>query len=61
MDANLLNLSPWRAALLALVPLAYLGAAAAATVLGQRPEAGWRVARWCAALALAAEIGRAHV
>ena len=56
MDANLLDLSPWRAALLALVPLAYLGAAAAATALAQRPAAGWRAARGCAALALAAAL-----
>ena len=56
MDANLLDLSPWRAAGLALVPLAYLGAAAAATALAQRPAAGWRAARGCAALALAAAL-----
>ena len=56
MDTNLLELSPWRAAGLALVPLAYLGAAAAATALGQRPDAGWRGARWCAALALGAAL-----
>ena len=56
MDANLLDLSPWRAAGLALVPLAYLGAAAAATALGQRADASWRFARWCATLALAAAL-----
>ena len=56
MDANLLDLSPWRAALLALVPLTYLGAAVAATALGQRSDTGWRVARGCAALALAAAL-----
>jgi NAD(P)H-quinone oxidoreductase subunit 5 len=56
MEPNLLDLSPWRAGLLALVPLAYLGAAAAATALGQRPDAGWRAARWCAGLALAAAL-----
>ena len=56
MDANLLDLSPWRAAGLALVPLAYLGAAAAAAALAQRPAAAWRAARWSAALALAAAL-----
>ncbi len=38
--------------MLALVPQLYVGAAAAATALGQRPDAGWRVARWSATLAL---------
>ena len=56
MEPNLLELSPWRVAVLALVPLLYAGAAAAATVLGQRPDAGWRVARWSAALALGAAL-----
>ena len=56
MEPNLLELSPWRAALLALVPLLYAGAAAAAVVLGQRPAAGWRVARLCATLALGAAV-----
>ncbi len=56
MEPNLLELSPWRAAVLALVPLLYAGAAAAATALGQRPDAGWRVARSSAALALGAAL-----
>ncbi len=56
MEPNLLELSTWRAAQLALVPLLYLGAGAAATALRQRPEAGWRVARWSAALALGAAL-----
>ena len=55
MEPNLLELSPWRAALLALVPLLYLGAAAA-TVLAQQPAIGWRIARWSAALALGAAL-----
>ena len=56
MDTNLMDLSPWRGAGLALVPLAYLAAAAAAAALGQRPAASWRVARGCAALALCAAL-----
>ncbi|MBA3623206.1 MAG: NADH-quinone oxidoreductase subunit L [Methylibium sp.] len=56
MEPNLLELSPWRASVLALVPLLYAGSAAAATALGQRPDAGWRVARWSAALALGASL-----
>jgi NAD(P)H-quinone oxidoreductase subunit 5 len=55
MESNLLELPPWRAAALALVPLLY-AAVAAATALGQRSEAGWRVARWGAALALGAAV-----
>jgi NAD(P)H-quinone oxidoreductase subunit 5 len=55
MEPNLLELPPWRAAALALVPLLY-AAVAAATALGQRSEAGWRVARWGAALALGAAV-----
>ncbi|MEO5735702.1 MAG: hypothetical protein ABIN96_08040, partial [Rubrivivax sp.] len=51
-----MELSPWRAAMLALVPLLYACAAAAATALGRRPDAGWRVARWSAALALGAAL-----
>jgi len=56
MDPNLLELSPWRVAAMALVPLLYLVAAVAATALGQRPDAGWRVARTSAALALGAAL-----
>ena len=56
MDTNLSDLSPWRVAGLALVPLAYLAAAAAAAALGQRHAASWRVARGCAALALCAAL-----
>jgi len=56
MEPNLLELSPWRAAMLALVPVLYLGAAAAAAALGPRPDAGWRVARWSAALAFGAAL-----
>lgn len=56
MDPNLLELSPWRTAALAVVPLFYAGAAAAALALGQRPDAGWRVARWSTALALGAAL-----
>ena len=56
MEPNLFELSPWRAALLALVPLLFAAAAAAATLLGQRPAAAWRVARWSAALALGAAL-----
>jgi len=56
MEPNLLDLSPWRAAVLALVPLLYMVAAGAATALGQRPDAGWRIARWSAALALGAAL-----
>jgi len=56
MEANLLELTPWRAALLALVPLLYVFAAAVATALGQRPDAGWRIARFGAALALGAAL-----
>ena len=56
IEPTLLELSPWRAAVLALVPLLYAVAAAAATALGQRPDAGWRVARWSAALALGAAL-----
>jgi NAD(P)H-quinone oxidoreductase subunit 5 len=56
MEPNLLDLSPWRAAVLALVPLAYLAAAATATALDPRPDAGWRVARCSAAAALAAAL-----
>ena len=56
MEPNLLDLSPWRAAVLALVPLAYLAAAAGATALSKRLDTGWRVARCCAALALGAAL-----
>lgn len=42
--------------MLALIPLLYLGAAAAATALAQRPQAGWRVARHCTALAFGAAL-----
>ncbi len=56
MEPDLLELSPWRAAMLALVPLLFATAAAAAAVLGQRPAAAWRVARWSAALALGAAL-----
>ncbi len=56
MEANLLELSLWRAAMLALVPLLYVGGAAAATVFGQQPDDGWRVARWSATLALGAAL-----
>ena len=55
MEPNLLELSPWRAAVLALVPLLYV-AAAVVTAFVQRPEAGWRIARWSAALALGAAL-----
>ncbi|MEP6824837.1 MAG: NADH-quinone oxidoreductase subunit L, partial [Ramlibacter sp.] len=55
MEPNLLELPPWRAAALALVPLLYVSGAVA-TALGQRPDAGWRVVRWSAALALAAAL-----
>lgn len=53
MEPNLLELSSWRAALLLLVPLLYLGAAVAATAFRARPDTGWRIARWSAALAMA--------
>ena len=43
MDTTLFELSPWRAALLALVPLLYVGAAVAAC--GMRPAIGWRLMR----------------
>ena len=56
MEPNLLELSPLRVAMLALVPLLYAGAGVAATALGRRPDAGWRVARWSAALALIAAL-----
>jgi len=55
-DLNLLEPAPWRAALLALLPLLYLFAAAAATAFGSRPDAAWRVARLSAALALGAAL-----
>jgi NAD(P)H-quinone oxidoreductase subunit 5 len=55
VDANLIELSPWRAAVLGLSPLLYV-AAAAALAFGQQPAAGWRVARWGAALALGAAL-----
>ncbi len=56
MEQTLLDLPPWRAALLGLVPLLYVGAAAAALATGQRPEAGWRIARWSALLGLVAAV-----
>ncbi len=52
MEPTLLELSPWRAALLAGLPLLYAGAAAAAAASSARPEIGWRVARWSATWAL---------
>ena len=54
MDTTLFELSPWRAALLALVPLLYVGAAVAAC--GMRPAIGWRLMRAGAALAVAAAL-----
>ena len=42
--------------MLALVPLLYVAAAAAAAAFGPRTDAGWRVARWSAALALGAAL-----
>ena len=56
MDPNLLELSPWRTAVLAAVPLLYAAAAVAALMLEQRPGAGWRIARWSAASALFAAL-----
>jgi NAD(P)H-quinone oxidoreductase subunit 5 len=56
MDPTPLDLPPWRAALLALVPLLHAGAAAAAAACGRHPETGWRIARWSAALALGAAL-----
>ncbi|MEO8545869.1 MAG: NADH-quinone oxidoreductase subunit L [Burkholderiaceae bacterium] len=56
METTLLELSPWRAALLAGLPLLYVGAAAVAAVSSARPEIGWRVARWSASLALVAAL-----
>ena len=53
MESKLLDISSWRAVLLVLVPLLYLGAAVMATAWRSAPEAGWRIARWSAALALA--------
>lgn len=55
MDPTLLELPLWRAALLALVPLLFSGAAVAA-MQTTRLETGWRVARWSAALALGAAL-----
>ncbi len=56
MEPTLLELSPWRAALLAGLPLLYAGTAAAATIGSARPEVGWRIARWSAILALFASL-----
>jgi NAD(P)H-quinone oxidoreductase subunit 5 len=56
MEPTLLELSPWRAALLALVPLLYVFAPVAATAFGSRLDSGWRVARFSAALALGAAL-----
>ena len=56
MDPTLLDLPPWRAALLALVPLLYAGAAAAAAACSRQAAAGWRIARWSSALALGAAL-----
>lgn len=56
MNASVLELSAWRAALLVLVPLLYVAAAGAATAGRARPEAVWRIARWSAALALATSL-----
>jgi len=55
MDANIPDLSTWRAVALGLVPVLYV-AVAVATLLMQRPAAGWFVARWGAALALGAAV-----
>jgi len=56
MEPTLLELSPWRAALLAGSPLLYGVAATAAMASTARPEIGWRIARWSATLALVAAL-----
>ena len=56
MEPTFLELSPWRAALLAAVPLLYAGAAASSVAISARSEIGWRVARWSAAAALLAAL-----
>ncbi len=56
MEPTLLELSPWRAALLAGIPLLYAVVAVVAAANNARPEIGWRVARCGAALALLAAL-----
>ncbi|MEO7941433.1 MAG: hypothetical protein ABIR55_22645, partial [Burkholderiaceae bacterium] len=56
MHSTLLELSPWRTALLAAVPLLYALAAAIAAGCTMRPHLGWRVARWSATSALLAAL-----
>ncbi|MEO5694054.1 MAG: NADH-quinone oxidoreductase subunit L [Usitatibacter sp.] len=56
MEPMLSLLSPLRTAALVGTPLLYLLAAGAAALLCRTPQAGWRWARWSAALALGAAL-----